>query len=73
VIVSGPGTPLCGQLLARRALGFFDTSLDTPAYLPSNAVVGAGACAATGIAKAQAMIVKSALARPNIFPSAVTC
>src|ERR1700751_431245 len=39
-----------------------------PTYLPSKAVViGAGACAATGAASADAPIVKSIRARPNML------
>src|SRR4029077_5120883 len=46
----------------------------SPVYVPSNAVVvGAGACAATGIAEAHATIVKSVLVRPDMLPSPVTC
>ena len=41
-----------------------------PTYLPSKAVVvGAGACAATGVANVHAVIVKSILARPNMLLS----
>jgi hypothetical protein len=72
VIVSVSGTPR-GRHLAPGVLPAFDDSRETPTYLPSNAVVGAGACAATGVAKADAGIAKSIIARPNMFPSSVTC
>jgi hypothetical protein len=47
--------------------------LDTPRYVPSNAVVvGAVTCAAAGIATADAAIVRSILARPNVLLSLFT-
>src|ERR1700746_2015714 len=49
-IVSGPGRPFGGQLRAEGAIIVPSNVRDTPTSVPSNAVVGAGASAAAGIA-----------------------
>jgi hypothetical protein len=68
VIVSASGR--CSRGHRPSWLALFDTSADTPAYVPSNAVGGGpGACATTGVVKAKATIVKSAFVRPDMFSS----
>jgi hypothetical protein len=66
LIVSGTGTPIRGH---RRPCLTVDTSADTPAYVPSKAVVGgAGVCAATGVANVKATNLKTIFTRPDTFP-----
>src|SRR5215472_5373815 len=69
VIVNVPGTPLAATHSRDLPEAYNAPSLDTPAYLPSKAVVGVGVCAATGIAHVKAAIVASIVARPNRPPS----
>ena len=55
------------------ASAYADTSADTPLYTPSNAVVvGAGACAATGVANMQAAIIQSTIVRSDMLTSLAT-
>ena len=72
LIVSGAGTPLSVHF-APGLLPAFDDSRKTPTYLPSNAVVvGAGACAATGVASMQAAIIPSTIVRSSMLSSLAT-
>jgi hypothetical protein len=75
---SSPATPslpagVC-ELWYAVGSGWYPSKVrDTPTKVPSNAVVvGAGACAATGVAHAKAAIIESTIVRSDMLSSLAT-